>query len=200
MEDNRKHPRVLVHWRSAIVTEINGKSETTQGTTNDISADGVSVICHRNISPNHVVTVYLLIHTGNEDKPDLVFEAQGKIMNNVLSGKQGGFRLGIQFTKFAGESKKMLEKYIPKNHGYGAAVTKDVGPPAKAVPDLKTAPAADAAAAAEVAPTEGGATAAEAGAPEATPSAADTSPAEDVAPAPEAAPTEDSAPAEKPPQ
>lgn len=188
MEDNRRHPRVPVHWRSAIVAEINGKSETTQGTANDISADGVSVICHRNISPNHVVTVYLLIHTGNEDKPDLVFEAQGKIMNNVLSGKQGGFRLGIQFTKFAGESKKMLEKYIPKNHGYSAAVTKEVAPPAKTAPDVKAEPATEAAAVAEAALTEGAATAAEAGAAEATPPAADASPAED------------SASAEKPPQ
>lgn len=188
MEDNRKHPRVLVHWRSAIVAEINGRSETTQGTTNDISADGVSVICHRNISPNHVVTVYLLIHTGNEDKPDLVFEAQGKIVNNVLSGKQGGFRLGIQFTKFAGESKKMLEKYIPKGHGYGAAVTKDVAPPAKAAPDVKAAPVEDVAPVAETASSEDAVAAAEVGTNE------------DTAPAANAAPAEDSAPAEKPPQ
>lgn len=182
----------MVHWRSAIVTEVHGERETTQGVTNDISSDGVSVICHRNISPNHTVTVYLLIHTASGDNPEVVFEAQGKVMNNVLSGKQGGFRLGIQFLKFAGDSKKMLEKYIPKSRSYGPAPT--VTPPAKTAPVAGTAaaedlaPAADAASPAEAAPAE-----------DAAPTA-DATPDEDVAPATEAAPAEDSAPAAKPPQ
>ncbi|MBI5920600.1 MAG: PilZ domain-containing protein [Betaproteobacteria bacterium] len=114
MEDNRKSPRCSIHWRCAIVIENHGKQETMQTRTNDISMTGVSVICHRNIPPPKPVTVYLLIDPGDENHPQVIAEAQGEIKNNVLSGQQGGFRLGIQFTKFARDGKQILEKNLPR--------------------------------------------------------------------------------------
>jgi hypothetical protein len=114
MDDNRKSPRCSIHWRCAIVIEIHGKQETLQTRTNDISMTGVSVISHRNIPPPKAVTVYLLIDPGDENHPQVIVEAQGEIKNNVLSGQQGGFRLGIQFTKFARDGKQVLEKNLPK--------------------------------------------------------------------------------------
>ncbi|MFA6312545.1 MAG: PilZ domain-containing protein [Sterolibacterium sp.] len=123
MEDKRKIPRVLVHWRSAIVVAANGEQSTIEGISHDISSEGVSVICHRNIPLNRAVTVCLLIRTGNRDNPELVVEAQGKVVYCVLSGEQGGFRVGIQFLKFAGESKNILERYMPKAIVYGLPST-----------------------------------------------------------------------------
>lgn len=194
MDENRKHPRTLVHWRCAIVTETNGQRLTTQGMTNDISPEGVSVICHRNISPSHVVTVYLLIHTGDEDNPEVVFEAQGKVMNNVLSGKQGGFRLGIQFGKFVGESKNILQKYMPKSAGYGAAYaaasSDSATRPAKAAPPAKPAPAENAPAAAEAAP------AVDAASPVEPAASAEAAPTTQAVPVENAAPSTDSAAAD----
>lgn len=181
----------MVHWRSAIVSEVGGERVTTQGTTNDISSDGVSVICHRNISPNHLVTVYLLIHTGIEDNPELVFEAQGKVMNNVLSGKQGGFRLGIQFTKFVGDSKNMLHKYMPKSTRYGAAAGQIAAAPAKPVPAATPAPVAEAAPA-DAPP------AAEAASPGGETPVDNAAPAAETPPDTAAAPAENTAPAEPP--
>jgi len=178
----------VVHWRSAIVSDASGERVTTQGTTSDISSDGVSVICHRNISPNHLVTVYLLIHTGIEDNPELVFEAQGKVVNNVLSGKQGGFRLGIQFIKFIGDSKNILLKYIPKSARYGAAPSPAEPPPAKPVPAATPAPVAEEAAATEAAP------------PGEEAPTEDPPPATETAPVAETAPAEDAAPVAAPPQ
>ena len=61
------------------------------------------------------MTVYLLIDPGGPTHPQVVFEALGKVMNTVLSSKDGGFRLGIQFTKFAGDSKELLKKHLPKD-------------------------------------------------------------------------------------
>lgn len=199
MEESRKSPRTLVHWRSAIVTETNGQRVTTQGMTNDISTEGVSVICHRNISPKHPVTIYLLIHTGDEDNPELVFEAQGMVMNNVLSGKQGGFRLGIQFTKFAGDSKTVLQKYMPKNPGYGAAYA---APPPEAHRPAKTAPAEKTAAAEDTAPAAEPASTAEAAPSAEPPASAEAAPTEQAAPAAaaDAAPVEGTPADSKPPQ
>ncbi|MDD5175155.1 MAG: PilZ domain-containing protein [Sterolibacterium sp.] len=115
MEDNRKDPRFAARWRCAIVFEGNGKRETIQGRTNDVSISGVSVICHRNITPLHAITIHLLIDPGNGNHPPVIVEAQGNVKNNVLSGQQGGFRLSIQFTKFARDGKQVLQSQLPKD-------------------------------------------------------------------------------------
>lgn len=141
MEDKRKTPRVLVHWRSAIVFAANGEQSKIEGISHDVSSDGVSVICHRNIPANRAVMVYLLIRTGDRDKPEMVVEAQGKVIYCVLSGEQGGFRVGIEFLKFAGEGKNILERYMPKAIVYGVPSTTAATPLAKVAPAAGTATA-----------------------------------------------------------
>lgn len=71
------------------------------------------MICHRNISPQLALTVYILVDPGSNNRPQMVVEAEGKVMNNVLSGQQGGFRLGIQFTKFARDGRQRLLNHLP---------------------------------------------------------------------------------------
>lgn len=141
MDDGRKHQRCSVHWRSAVSIVGTGGPQTLQCKTNDVSAGGVSVICPLNIFPDSELTVYLLIDPGGTTRPQVVFEAQGKVMNNVLSSQQGGFRLGIQFTKFVGDSKQLLTKNLPK----------DMVKPERLVTGASPAPAAPAAPAAAVA-------------------------------------------------
>lgn len=114
MEENRKHQRCPIHWRSAIVVEDYGKPETIQCKTNDISINGVSVICHRNVAVGHPVNVFLLVDPGGPSHPQVIVEVLGKIMNNVLSGQQGGYRLGIQFSKFARDGQQVLRNHLPR--------------------------------------------------------------------------------------
>ena len=114
MSEGRQFGRCSIHWRSAIAIEGNGGGENIQCKTNDISVDGVSVICPRNVAIGQALTIYLLIDPGDTTHPQLVFEAQGRVMNNVLSSQQGGFRLGIQFIKFVGDSQRHLLKHLPK--------------------------------------------------------------------------------------
>lgn len=128
MEEKRKTPRILVRWHSAIVSEEDGAPVTTQGMTNDINSDGVSIICHRSIPPDRDVIVYLMVERGNEDHPELVVEARGRVIYNVHSGQQGGFRLGIRFIKFAGEGEMMLQKHMPKAPAFGAPPIKAAAP------------------------------------------------------------------------
>lgn len=184
MQDNRRSPRCAIRWRCAVVVEERGRQETIQTKTNDISISGVSVICHRNIPPPHAVTVYLLVDAGDDTRPQVIVEAQGSIMNNVLSGQQGGYRLGIQFTKFMRDGKQVLQKYLPK----------EIAHPAQYIAPAPVVPAAEAKAAEETpaAPTEAGAADASS---EETPPASESSPAEEAKPAAEDAAGDSAEPA-----
>lgn len=156
MDDGRKHQRCSVHWRSAVGITGSGGRQTLQCKINDVSAGGVSVICPLNIFPESELTVYLLIDPGGPTHPQVVFEAQGKVMNNVLSSKQGGFRLGIQFTKFAGDSKQILNKHLPKDIVKPERLVTGASPPpvatATAVAEAPSEASEPAAAVEEVAP------------------------------------------------
>jgi len=173
MDDGRKHQRCSVHWRSAISIVGNNGPQTLQCKTNDVSAGGVSVICPLNIFPGRELTVFLLIDPGSPTHPQVVFEAQGKVMNTVLSSHQGGFRLGIEFTKFAGDSKQLLKSHLPKDvvkparlvTAGGTASPAALAPAAETPASAAEQPGAGEPAAAtdETVPAEGVATAAEAG-------------------------------------
>ena len=145
MDDNRKHTRCAIHWRSAIIVQDRGTEETIQCKTNDISANGVSVICHRNVAVRQALTVYLLVDPGGPSHPQVIVEARGQIMNNVLSGQQGGFRLGIQFTKFVGDGQKVLRSHLPKDavHTKKMAAPRDVPLPKPAAPKPEEVPPVD---------------------------------------------------------
>ncbi len=112
MSDNRSSPRYNKHLRAALITEENAKRISIQGKTQDISSDGISFISERNIVSSYPVTVYLMIDPGDANRQPVVFEAQCKIVSNVLSPQQGGFRLGLQFTAMPGENRQLLQKYL----------------------------------------------------------------------------------------
>jgi len=112
MSDNRSSPRYNRRLRAVLITEENGIRVSIQGKTQDISSDGTSFISERNFVSSHPVTVYLMIDPGNAKRQPVVFEAQCKIVSSVLAPQQGGFRLGLQFTKMPGENKQVLQKFL----------------------------------------------------------------------------------------
>ncbi|MBI3525681.1 MAG: PilZ domain-containing protein [Betaproteobacteria bacterium] len=189
MEDNRKTPRGSIRWRCVLVTEEKGRRVSAQGKTHDINITGVAIISERNIPLQAIVTVHLLVHPGDRNTPQLIVEAQGKIMNSVLSSQQGGFRLGIQFLKFADDSKQLLQKHLPKG------LPQSAGVPSAAVttPNSEMLPTSDQAPADDPAPA-----ATPAASPAATP-AVDPAPAVDPTPADDPPPTADPAPADDAP-
>lgn len=113
MQDDRSSPRYVKHLRAVLIIEENGKQPTIHGKTQDISLTGVSFISRYNLSSfPQPATVCLLISPGEGTNQPVVFEAQSKIVSSVLSPKQGGFRLGIEFTKVAGHGKQILQKLL----------------------------------------------------------------------------------------
>lgn len=112
MEDKRKEQRYSKRLRAVIITDENGKLVRTHGKTHDISLGGVSIISDYDLNSRLPVTVYILVEQGDPKHPPLIFEASCKIVNSVLSGQQGGFRIGCQFIKFIGEGEKILKKHL----------------------------------------------------------------------------------------
>ena len=112
MEDNRSSPRFVKRLRAVLNVEEKGKQTTIHGKTQDVSITGVSFISELNLAIPQSATVFLLISPGEGTKQPVVFEAQCNIVSSVLSPQQGGFRLGIAFTKVAGEGKQVLQKLL----------------------------------------------------------------------------------------
>ena len=112
MQDHRSSPRCIKHLRAVLITEENGKQSKLNGKTQDISLTGVSFVSRYNISCPRSATVCLLISPGDEFHPPVIFEAESKILSSVLSPQQGGFRLGMEFTRIVGEGKQILQKLL----------------------------------------------------------------------------------------
>lgn len=112
MQDQRKNPRYARHLRAVIITEENGNLVKTHGKSQDISLSGASIISEYNLISPHPVTLCLLVHPGDAVTPPMVFEARSRIVSNVLSRQQGGFRTGVEFIQIAGDGDKVLKKYL----------------------------------------------------------------------------------------
>ena len=112
MEDHRKQPRYVKRLRAVIIEDEGGKLAKTHGKTHDISLGGVSVISPYALHSHQAVTVCVLIEQGGPDNPPLMVAASCKMVSCVLSGQQGGFRLGFQFIKFENDGEKVLKKFL----------------------------------------------------------------------------------------
>jgi len=94
------------------VVDENGKRNSIQGKTLDISSDGTSFVSSLNIQLAQEGTLYLMLNPGDAKNPPVVFETQCKVISCVLAPQQGGFRLGLHFTKMPGENKQVLQKFL----------------------------------------------------------------------------------------
>lgn len=112
MSDHRITPRYNKRLRAVLITDESGKRVSFQGKTQDISSDGTSFVSEYNIAVARPVTVYLMLDPGDAKHAPVVFEAQCNIVSSVLSPQQGGFRLGLQFTKMVGEGRQVLQKFL----------------------------------------------------------------------------------------
>jgi c-di-GMP-binding flagellar brake protein YcgR len=94
------------------VVEDNGRRNSIQGKTLDISSDGTSFVSSFNIQLGHEGNLFLMLNPGDAKNPPVVLETQCKVISCVLSPQQGGFRLGLHFTKMSAENKQVLQKFL----------------------------------------------------------------------------------------
>lgn len=112
MSDNRSSPRYSKRLRAVFVVEVDGKRNSIQGKTLDISSDGTSFVSSFNIQIAREGNLFLMLNPGDARNPPEVFETQCKVISCVLSPQQGGFRLGLHFTKMSAENKQALQKFL----------------------------------------------------------------------------------------
>ncbi|MFA6310027.1 MAG: PilZ domain-containing protein [Sterolibacterium sp.] len=112
MEDHRHSQRHARRLRAVIICDETGRPAKTHGKTHDISTSGVSIISDYSLLSPHPITVCLLISPGDQIHPPVIFEAKSKIVSCVLSRQQGGFRIGVEFLKIAGDGAQVLHKFL----------------------------------------------------------------------------------------
>jgi len=112
MSDSRSSPRYSKRLRAAFAVEDNGKRNSIQGKSLDVSSDGISFVSSRNIQIGHEGNLFLMLNPGDAKNPPEVFETQCKVISCVLSPQQGGFRLGLHFTKMSAENKQAFQKFL----------------------------------------------------------------------------------------
>ncbi|MCX7174533.1 MAG: PilZ domain-containing protein [Proteobacteria bacterium] len=112
MEESRRSQRHAKRLRAVIILDENGKLAKTHGKTQDVSTSGASIISDYNLLSPHPITVCLLINPGDQINPPVIFEAKSKIVSSVLSRQQGGFRIGVEFLKIAGDGAQVLHKFL----------------------------------------------------------------------------------------
>lgn len=103
--NRRAHPRYVARWRAALI----GKDFRYLGRTENVSLSGTAVICDANLRPGQELDLYLEIPMRHSNQP-AVFEAIAMVMHSTLTPE--GFRLGLSFRFYRGDSQATLRKAL----------------------------------------------------------------------------------------
>lgn len=112
--DHRKHVRHPLHWRVAIVHKNGDKNDIYHGRTQDLSARGASVYVDHNIFTMKEVVVLLGVPPLHAGQKETIIEIQSSMVYTVFDSGQSQFRIGIRFSHFKGDGKKILEGILSK--------------------------------------------------------------------------------------
>lgn len=105
----RRHVhRYIAHWRAALVS-VNDGGARYLGTTDNICASGVAIICEDHVPPQMDYHVYLEIPQ-SAGKTAIVLQLDGRVVHTTLSRKV--FKVGVVFKKFHGDSDKILQAIL----------------------------------------------------------------------------------------
>jgi len=120
MKEDRRHERLMLHWRMDVVYETpQGVSEQFHATTNSISKTGCSIFVEQHILVESPVAVQLTI-------PPLTPEGEGNLIEITALMRYGylcrarlQYRVGLDFVKFTGDGQRLLEEAFASLRPYG---------------------------------------------------------------------------------
>lgn len=101
--NRRAQARYIARWRAAII----GEGIKYMGRTENVSLSGAAVLCDANLRPGQELKLYLEVPL-NQGAQTAVFEATSVVMHSTLTNQ--GFRLGVAFRFFQGDSQSLLRK------------------------------------------------------------------------------------------
>lgn len=103
--NRRAHTRYIARWRAAII----GEGIKYIGRTENVPLSGAAVLCGANVRPGQELKLYLEVPL-NQGTQTAVFEATSVVMHSTLTSQ--GFRLGVAFRFFQGDSQSLLRKAL----------------------------------------------------------------------------------------
>ena len=103
--NRRAQARYIARWRAAII----GEGIKYMGRTENVSMSGAAVLCDANLRPGQELKLYLEVPL-NKSTQTTVFEATSVVMHSTLTHQ--GFRLGVAFRFFQGDSQSILRKAL----------------------------------------------------------------------------------------
>lgn len=106
LEEQRQNPRLRLRWHAALRL---GQA-LLYGETFDLSLGGASLLMGQNIAGGTVATLFLQAPSRRPGVKGRVIEVQSKILYAAFAAEHDRWRLGVQFVRFAGEGKNILEK------------------------------------------------------------------------------------------
>lgn len=116
--DQRHDARRRLRLKVAIIHRRQGDAraqQTYRGHTCDISQSGLSVIVDHNIFTTDEVTVVLALPPEQEGAPMKIVEATARMVYTVHSARHQAFRVGLNFVRFTGEGKQLLEAKLARS-------------------------------------------------------------------------------------
>lgn len=107
--EQRRNPRWQLKTAAQLIVNSN---QVVQVRTLDISAGGLSVITQFALPMGTVVQINLMLPTWNG--PIVPMSVRASVMNCSLDGRNGGFRIGMQFTEIDAGLQQEIERRV--NH------------------------------------------------------------------------------------
>lgn len=109
--EKRTHERVALRTQATILLP---DRKTIKVRTLDIALGGMAIVADGNPNSGVVFNIQLTLPL-RADTPPALFETKVRVAHSVLSGKEGGFKIGLQFIELSDVTRSMLEQFLEQN-------------------------------------------------------------------------------------
>lgn len=92
ISDRRSHDRHAIRTQATLFL---GNGREVTGYSLDIGEGGAAVVCDLNIPLGHSLSIRLTLPAN--PRGNTPFEAKATVANCILAGRDGGFRIGLEF-------------------------------------------------------------------------------------------------------
>jgi len=108
--DKRTHERVTLRTQAMVLLS---DSKAIKVRTLDIALGGMAIVADGNPNSGVIFNIRLALPLRSDTPP--LFEAKVQVAHSVLSGKEGGFKIGLQFIELSDAAKFVLEQFLEQN-------------------------------------------------------------------------------------
>lgn len=112
MKEHRQYTRYHMRWGIALILDDAGAGAPFEGRTHDLSMGGAAMHTEHNLFSAHPVTALLAPPPLYRGEKQTIIEIRCRPVYCVFSSVGQCFRIGLQFIKFAGNGRHVLEERL----------------------------------------------------------------------------------------